>query len=132
MKWWKACTVPYCISLRSTSGDILTTLQSGTRRNNFYIMKILLTGNKGYIGSVLGEMLLGKGYDVTGYDTDYYAECEIAPAVRPKAQITKDVRDAAAEDFQGIDAVIHLAALSNDPLGELRPGLTEEINFQAT
>ncbi|HUZ92726.1 MAG TPA: NAD(P)-dependent oxidoreductase [Candidatus Paceibacterota bacterium] len=95
-------------------------------------MKVLLTGNKGYIGSVLDEMLLARGYDVVGYDTDYYGDCNLVDAKRPKAQIAKDIRDVAREDLAGIDAIIHLAALSNDPLGELQPGLTEEINFKAT
>jgi len=95
-------------------------------------MKVLVTGNQGYIGSVLVEMLLVKGYDVVGYDTGYYVGCELAPMPRLQRQITKDIRDADENDFKGVDAIIHLAALSNDPLGELAPGLTEEINFKAT
>lgn len=95
-------------------------------------MKILLTGNKGYIGSVLGEILLEKGYDVVGYDTNYYGECDLAEAKRPAKQIVKDIRRTSKEDLVEIDAIIYLAALSNDPLGELAPGLTEDINFKAT
>lgn len=95
-------------------------------------MKILVTGNKGYIGSVLTEALISRGYEVIGLDADFYADCDLMPAKRPSAQIKKDVRDAVDNDVQGVDAVIHLAALSNDPLGELAPGLTEEINFKAT
>ncbi len=95
-------------------------------------MKILLTGNKGYIGSVLSELLLARGYDVVGYDTDFYGDCDLTPAKRLATQIAKDVRDVAQEDLQGIDAIVHLAALSNDPLGELKDGITEEINFKAT
>ncbi len=93
---------------------------------------ILLTGNKGYIGSVLTEMLTTKGYSVVGFDTDYYEGCELAPLPAVSRQIKKDIRDIAAEDLARIDAVIHLAALSNDPLGELKTGLTEEINYEAT
>jgi nucleoside-diphosphate-sugar epimerase len=95
-------------------------------------MKILLTGNKGYIGSVLGEILLGKGYEMVGYDTDYYGDCDLAPAKRPREQIAKDIRSVSAEDVRDIDVIIHLAALSNDPLGELAPGLTEDINLKGT
>jgi nucleoside-diphosphate-sugar epimerase len=95
-------------------------------------MTILLTGNRGYIGSVLGNMLIERGYEVVGYDTQYYVECDLAQTKRPKRQIVKDIRDVTKQDLLHIDAVIHLAALSNDPLGELTPGLTEEINFRAT
>lgn len=95
-------------------------------------MNILVTGNKGYIGSVLTELLLARGYGVTGYDTGYYDGCglyDFHPDIR---QIEKDVRDVSANDLRGVDAVIHLAALSNDPLGELVPRLTEKINLEAT
>ena len=95
-------------------------------------MKVLVTGNKGYIGSVLGEVLADRGHEVVGYDTDYYGDGDLLPAKRPAKQIIKDIRDVAAEDLKGIDAIIHLAALSNDPLGELKPGLTEEINLRGT
>jgi nucleoside-diphosphate-sugar epimerase len=94
---------------------------------------ILVTGNLGYIGLILTERLLNKGYDVVGYDTDYYRGCEITQfAQKPTRQIRKDIRDVNAEDLNDIDAVIHLAGLSNDPLGEFNPVLTEEINFNAT
>ena len=95
-------------------------------------MKILVTGNRGYIGSVLTAMLIDRGYDVVGLDAGYYDGCELAPLPALAKQIVRDARDATKEDLQGIDAVIHLAALSNDPLGELKPGLTEDINFKAT
>jgi len=95
-------------------------------------MKVLVTGNQGYIGSVLTDMLLEKKYEVVGYDIGYYANC-LMHTYDPKIkQITKDIRDINEGDMKGIDAVIHLAALSNDPLGELAPGLTEEINFGGT
>lgn len=95
-------------------------------------MRILLTGNKGYIGSVLTEILIKKGYDVVGYDTGYYDGCGLYELPVVKKQIEKDIRNVSKDDLKGIDAIIHLAALSNDPLGELESGITERINFEAT
>ena len=95
-------------------------------------MKILVTGNRGYIGTVLVEMLLQKSYEVIGYDTDYYKNCDLTEYISPVKQIAKDIRDISIEDLVGIDAVIHLAGLSNDPLGELVPELTERINYKAS
>ncbi len=95
-------------------------------------MTVLVTGNRGYIGSVLTTLLLQKGYDVVGYDTGYYRGCELEPFDPSIRQIWKDVRAAAPEDLVGIDGVVHLAALSNDPLGELAPSLTEDINWRAS
>lgn len=95
-------------------------------------MKVLVTGNKGYIGTVLGEMLAMESHEVVGYDTDYYRYCDLIEPVGPERQITKDIRDVSTEDLDGIDSVIHLAGLSNDPLGELAPQLTDLINHQAS
>ncbi len=94
-------------------------------------MTVFITGNMGYIGSVLTEILVRKGYKPTGFDTNYYRGCELSslPKIR---QIEKDIRTVSEKDLDGIDAVIHLAALSNDPLGELNEKLTEDINFKAT
>lgn len=97
------------------------------------IRRVLVTGNQGYIGTVLSQVLSDKGYEIVGLDTNYFDG--IIKPQKPKnfiKQINKDIRDISLEDFQGIDAVIHLAALSNDPLGELAPSLTEEINYKAT
>ena len=95
-------------------------------------MKVLVTGNLGYIGSVLVNELIEKSYEVVGYDTDYYADNYIFPFKPKISQIYKDTRKCSTEDLVGIDAVIHLAALSNDPLGELNPRLTFDINYSAT
>jgi len=95
-------------------------------------VKILVTGNKGYIGSVLVPMLVKLGYGVRGYDTGYYEDCLLHPVEENYQHIKKDIRDIEKIDVEGIDAVIHLAGLSNDPLGELVPGLTEEINLIGT
>lgn len=95
-------------------------------------MKVLVTGNKGYIGTVLVEMLLQKSYEVTGYDTDYYKGCDLFECSYPAMQVTKDIRDISIHDLDGIEAVIHLAGLSNDPLGELAPELTDAINYKAS
>lgn len=99
---------------------------------NALLRRVLVTGNRGYIGSVLTELLSARGYEVAGFDTEYYKGCELRLYAYPARQIVKDMRDIALNDLRGIDTVIHLAALSNDPLGELAPRLTEEINFAAT
>ena len=94
-------------------------------------MKILLTGYAGYIGSVLGPMLQGSGHAVIGMDAGYFAHCTLgSPPAVPGTQA--DVRDPATELLRGCDAVVHLAALSNDPLGNLNPDLTHEINYRAS
>ena len=95
-------------------------------------MKILVTGNNGYVGTVLTEMLLKKGYSITGLDVNYFESCTLEPVQQEFNQIVKDIRAIDNNDVAGFDAIIHLAGLSNDPLGELNPGLTEEINYQGT
>jgi len=93
---------------------------------------ILITGHNGYIGSVMTPLLLEAGYKVTGLDTGYFSECTLVPdRLLPKA-IRKDLRDLNAQDLEGFDAVIHLAALSNDPIGNLNDSWTEDINFHAS
>lgn len=94
-------------------------------------MKILLTGNQGYIGSVLSNILTSE-YDVVGYDIGYFKDCNLYPIKELDKQIVKDIREVSSEDLLDIDIVIHLAALSNDPLGELNDKLTNDINYEAT
>ena len=96
-------------------------------------MKVLVTGHQGYIGNVMVPMLLAAGHDVTGLDTGLYRGCGMHnhtdDAVRT---IDTDVRDVTADQLEGFDAVIHLAALSNDPLGDLDANLTYDINWHAS
>lgn len=97
-------------------------------------MRVVVTGHKGYIGTVMVPMLQAAGHEVVGYDIDLYGQCTFAEGGRiaEVPSITKDVRDAEAADFKGADAVIHLAALSNDPLGNLDPETTYAINHRAS
>ena len=91
-------------------------------------MRVLLTGNRGYIGTVMGPMLSAAGHDVVGLDTDFYAACTFVGSVPEIPTIRRDLRDATPADLEGFDAVVHLAALSNDPLGDLNPEVTHAIN----
>lgn len=95
-------------------------------------MKILLTGHKGYIGAVAAPMLMAAGHEVVGLDTDLYAQCDFASETKRIPEIRKDLRDVEPSDLKGIDAVVHLAALSNDPLGNLNRQLTYDINHLAS
>lgn len=94
-------------------------------------MKVLLTGHRGYIGSVLAPLLLERGDEVVGLDSDLFAGCDFAPPVNIPA-IRIDLRDVEIEHLANFDAVLHLAALSNDPLSNLDPALTYDINHLAS
>jgi nucleoside-diphosphate-sugar epimerase len=95
-------------------------------------MKVLVTGHTGYIGAVLVPMLLEAKHAVTGLDTDFFAGCDFNGGLVDVPAISRDLRDVAVEDLKGFDAVIHLAALSNDPLSDLNPECTYEINHRAS
>ncbi|MCK4364484.1 MAG: NAD(P)-dependent oxidoreductase [Thermoplasmatales archaeon] len=95
-------------------------------------MNVLITGNRGYVGSILTKLLIEKGYNVTGLDANFYKECNFDEKDPGIKQIDKDIRNISADDLKDIDAVIHLAALSNDPLGEFDPDLTYDINYRST
>ena len=95
-------------------------------------MQVLLTGNLGYIGTILTPMLLRKAHHVVGLDSDLYRKCTFAGTIAGVPTLYKDIRDVESDDLVGFDAVIHLAALSNDPLGDLDPELTYQINYRAS
>lgn len=95
-------------------------------------MKVLLTGHKGYIGAVAGPMLHAAGHEVVGLDSGLYAACNFGSDPAPVQEIRKDLRDLERSDLNGFDAVVHLAALSNDPIGNLNPQLTYDINHLAS
>ena len=95
-------------------------------------MKVLVTGHKGYIGTILVPMLLNKGFDVVGLDSDLYERSTFGEGIVEIPELKKDVRDVELQDVTGFEAILHLAGLSNDPLGNLNPSLTEEINYLAS
>jgi nucleoside-diphosphate-sugar epimerase len=95
-------------------------------------MRVLVSGNLGYIGSVMVPMLEDAGHVVMGLDADLYRECTFGAWGDHGETLRKDIRDVAPDDLRGFDAVIHLAALSNDPLGDLNPELTYQINHIAS
>jgi nucleoside-diphosphate-sugar epimerase len=95
-------------------------------------MKILMTGSRGYIGSVIGPLLARAGHDVAGVDTDLYRRSTFGSWQETVPTRVMDVRALQVADLRGFDAVVHLAALSNDPLGDLDPQLTYDINHLAS
>lgn len=102
-------------------------------------MRVLVTGHLGYIGTVLTPMLLSRGHEVVGMDSDLYERCTFGDgtpagggAIAEVPNIRKDIRDARIDDVRGFDAVLHLAGLSNDPLGDFNPELTYDINHRAS
>jgi len=97
-------------------------------------MRVLVTGHHGYLGSVLMPMLAARGHDAVGLDSDLFERCVLGeePARGPWRSLATDLRDVTRGDLEGFDAVLHLAALSNDPLGDLDPGLTYQINLEGS
>ena len=95
-------------------------------------MRVLVTGHKGYIGTVMVPMLVEAGHAVVGLDSDLFRECTFQAGIADVPQLRIDLRDVQAADLDGVDAVIHLAALSNDPLSDLNPAITYDINHAAS
>src|SRR5260370_4222005 len=95
-------------------------------------MRVLLRGHKGYIGAVACGMFRAAGHDVIGLDTDLFAGCDFGQPALEISEIRKDMRNVTRTDLEGLEAVVHLAALSNDPLGNLVASLTYDINHKAS
>lgn len=103
-----------------------------TAKNVIARKPILLTGHRGYLGSVMGPYLSEHGYDVVGLDVGFFDDCTLVPDPVEIPEVRKDLRDLVPEDLRSFYAVIHLAALSNDPIGNLDETWTDEINFRAS
>jgi nucleoside-diphosphate-sugar epimerase len=95
-------------------------------------MRVLVTGHHGYIGSVVGPMLHDAGHEVVGLDTFFYRGCDFGEPTFPFEERQADIRDVTVDELEGFDAVVHLAALSNDPLGDINPDLTYDVNLRGT
>ncbi len=95
-------------------------------------MRVLMTGHNGYLGAVMAPLFIEAGHEVTGLDTGYFRECTLQSGEPEIPAIWKDIRKLQPEDLQDFDAVVHLAALSNDPIGNLNSDWTREINIDAS
>ena len=112
--------------------NVGTGSNTGNNNNMGNHKRILVTGHRGYIGSVMAPMLVDAGYDVVGLDIGYFDECTLIPDKTDVPSIHRDLRDLELDDVAGCDAVVHLAALSNDPLGDLGREWTESINYRGS
>jgi len=95
-------------------------------------MKVLVTGHRGYIGVEMVPVLRAAGHDVVGLDIGYFDGCDFRAPPDPVPSLDIDLRDVTPDHLRGFDAVVHLCALSNDPLGDLNPGVTYDINLHAS
>jgi nucleoside-diphosphate-sugar epimerase len=95
-------------------------------------LRVLVTGHDGYIGVVLVSLLRESGHEVVGLDSGLFRDCTFGPEAIQVPSMSKDIRDVVASELEGFDAVLHLAGISNDPLGDLNPECTLEINHRAS
>ncbi|ADB73161.1 NAD-dependent epimerase/dehydratase family protein [Geodermatophilus obscurus] len=95
-------------------------------------MRVLITGSEGYLGTVMAEVVAGAGHDVVGLDSGLFIGATLGPEPTRPPLVRQDLRDVTVDDLAGFDAVCHLAALSNDPLGSLAPEVTFDINHAAS
>lgn len=96
-------------------------------------MKILVTGTEGYLGSLLPPLLIERGHEVIGVDTGFYKVGWLYNGTEVTAKtLNKDIRNISAEDLQGVEAIVHMAELSNDPTGQLSPNITYDINHKGS
>jgi nucleoside-diphosphate-sugar epimerase len=100
--------------------------------NSYVGQRVLVTGHQGYLGTVMVPVLQAAGHDVTGLDIGYFDDCVLGPPPADPPGLRRDLREVTVEDLRGFDAVVHLAALSNDPLGALAPEITYDINHAAS
>lgn len=95
-------------------------------------MRVIVTGHNGYIGSIMVPVLQAAGHEVVGLDTYFFEDCVLGEAFDGVPSLRKDVREVTLVELKGFDAVVHLAALSNDPLGNLKSEWTDDINYIAS
>ena len=134
---WSISTIAGTSSVAEDCNGALALARLGEKRKTRFHskripLKILLTGHKGYIGAIAGPILHSAGHDVVGLDSDLFEGCDFGNDLQNIPEVRKDVRDLVRADLAGFDAVFHLAALSNDPLGDLDAKLTYDINHHAS
>src|SRR5260370_33622424 len=126
--------IPYWLTRLPPSSPVIVyrarpTFANGAQVSEELDMRILVTGHRGYIGTVMVPMLLSSGHDVVGLDGDLYERCTYADgAAAAVPSLRRDVRDVTLGDLDDFDACIHLAALSNDPFSDINPPITLDIN----
>jgi nucleoside-diphosphate-sugar epimerase len=95
-------------------------------------MRVLITGHRGYIGRVMSSMAVDAGHEVVGLDCDLFRDCTFGTPEPPVAYRSKDIREVDGRDLAGFEAIVHLAGICNDPMGNLNPDLTMAVNYEAS